>query len=71
MNRLQSVADVNVMVLVKGDEKYVWLFRDEQRGDALRSLGRFAANKDLSLTWYDAAMLSQRIRGLTREQDIG
>lgn len=28
----------------------------------LRQLGRFASNPELSFTWYDATMLSQRIR---------
>ena len=28
----------------------------------LRTLGRFASNPELSFTWYDAAVLSQRIR---------
>jgi hypothetical protein len=25
-------------------------------------LGRYASNPDLSFTWYDAAMLSQKVR---------
>jgi hypothetical protein len=28
----------------------------------LRTLGRFASNPELSFTWYDAAVLSQKIR---------
>lgn len=64
MNRLQTTEpdDVNVLALVKGDEKYVWLFRDEMQGEALRSMGRYASNPDLSLTWYDAAQMSRKIR---------
>lgn len=55
-------SDINVLVYAKGNERYVFLFRDERRGDALLTLGRFASNPDLSFTWYDAAVLSQRIR---------
>ena len=29
---------------------------------ALRTLGRFASNPELSFTWYDAAVLSQKVR---------
>ena len=29
---------------------------------ALRALGRHASNPELSFTWYDAAVLSQKIR---------
>jgi hypothetical protein len=54
--------DINVLALVKGRERYVFLFDDTQRAEALRTLGRFASNSDLSFTWYDAAVLSQKVR---------
>ena len=54
--------DVNVLALVKGDERYVFLFTDSNRAEALRQLGRFARNSELSFTWYDAAVLCDRIR---------
>ncbi|MBM4001159.1 MAG: hypothetical protein FJ297_16765 [Planctomycetes bacterium] len=54
--------DINVLALVKGSERYVFLFDDAHRAEALRTLGRFASNPDLSFTWYDAAVLSQKIR---------
>lgn len=54
--------DINVLALVKGKERYVLLFDDDHRADALRVLGRYASNQDLSFTWYDAAVLSQKIR---------
>ncbi len=54
--------DINVLALVKGRERYIFLFDDSQRADALRTLGRFASNTNLSFTWYDAAVLSQKVR---------
>jgi len=54
--------DINVLALVKGEERYIFLFDDAHRADALRTLGRFASNPELSFTWYDAAVLSQRLR---------
>ena len=48
--------------MVKGDERYVFLFDDESRAETLRLLGRYASNPELSFTWQDAAILSQRIR---------
>ena len=54
--------DINVLAMVKGDERYVFLFDDESRGETLRLLGRYASNPELSFTWQDAAILSQRIR---------
>ena len=54
--------DINVLAMVKGGERYVFLFDDESRGETLRLLGRYASNPELSFTWQDAAILSQRIR---------
>lgn len=59
--------DINVLALVKGEERYIFLFDDEHRSDALRTLGRFASNAELSFSWYDAAVLSQRIRQTAQE----
>lgn len=53
---------MNVLALVKGDERYVFLYIDKERAELLRLLGRFASNPELSFTWYDAAVLSQKIR---------
>ena len=54
--------DINVLALIKGKERYVFLYNDSHRSDTLRVLGRFASNSELSFSWYDAAVLSQKIR---------
>jgi hypothetical protein len=54
--------DINVLALVKGEERYIFLFDDANRSEALRTLGRYASNPELSFSWYDAAVLSQKIR---------
>ena len=54
--------DINVLALVKGEERYVFLYDDASRAETLRTLGRYASNPELSFTWYDAAVLSQKIR---------
>lgn len=58
--------DINVLALVKGEERYVFLYDDASRAETLRTLGRFASNPELSFTWYDAAVLSQKIRQESR-----
>lgn len=60
--------DINVLALVKGDERYIFLFDDQNRSETLRTLGRYASNPDLSFTWYDAAVLSQKIRQTVDQQ---
>lgn len=54
--------DVNVLALVKGNERYIFLYDDTQQAQALRMLGRHASNPELSFSWYDAAVLSKKIR---------
>jgi hypothetical protein len=54
--------DINVLALVKGQERYIFLYDDASRAETLRVLGRYASNADLSFSWYDAAVLSQKVR---------
>lgn len=60
--------EINVLALIKGNERYVFLYDDASRAEALRTLGRFASNPELSFTWYDAAVLSQKIRRESRRR---
>jgi hypothetical protein len=61
--RVEAVSqDINVLALVKGNERYIFLYDDASRSETLRTLGRYASNSELSFTWYDAAVLSQKIR---------
>ena len=54
--------EINVLALVKGQERYIFLYDEDNRSQTLRMLGRYASNPDLSFSWYDAAVLSQKIR---------
>jgi hypothetical protein len=60
--------DINVLALVKGEERYVFLYNESRRAETLRLLGRYASNPELSFTWYDAAVLSQKIRQESQQQ---
>ena len=60
--------DVNVVALVKGDERYLFLFSDEQKGETLRTLGKYASDPELSFSWYDAAVLCQKVRRAVRKK---
>ena len=54
--------DIHVLALVKGGEHYVFLYEPGKEEEMLLILGRFASNPDLSFSWYDAAVLSQKVR---------
>ena len=60
---------VNVLALVKGSERYIFLYDDASVGTLLQTLGRYASDDELGFTWYDAALLSQKVRKLKRETD--
>ena len=63
--------DINVLALVKGSERYIFLYDDSRRAETLRTLGRYASDPDLSFTWYDAAILSQKVRQIAPQQEPG
>ena len=54
--------DINILALAKGEERYIFLYNEENRGETLRTLGRYASNPELSFSWYDAAVMSQKVR---------
>lgn len=53
---------VNVLALLKNGERYVFLYDDQSLETLLQTLGRYASDPELSFSWYDAAVLSQRVR---------
>lgn len=57
-------AGINVLCLIKGEQRFVFLYDDESTDEMLKVLGRHAADPELDFTWYDAAVLSQRVRAL-------
>ena len=58
--------DINVLALVKDDQRYVFLYDDASHDQLLQTLGRYAADPELNFSWYDAAMMSQRVRALRK-----
>ena len=60
--------DINVLALVKGEERYVFLYTEVNRPEILRVIARYASNPDLSFNWYDAAVLGQKIRQESLQQ---
>ncbi len=62
--------EINVVALIKGAERYIFLFDDDSRAEMLRTLGRFASNPELSFSWYDAAVLSQKVRQEARRRAL-
>ena len=67
-----NLESVNVPALVKDNgESYIFLYGDKNRAKTIRVLGRFARNEDLSFTWYDAALLTKKIRETNNKNNDG
>lgn len=63
MTRLDLDADtITITALVKGEEHYILTFNSANKSNACRQLGRWASDRELSFTWYDAAILATKIR---------
>ena len=61
---------VNVLALLKNGERYVFLYDDQSAETLLQTLGRYAADPELSFSWYDAAVLSQHVRQTLSDDSI-
>lgn len=60
--------DVNTLVLVKDEQKYVVFFRDHELGFALRALARWAGHPELNFTWADATAMAQQARKSVKDE---
>ena len=54
--------DVYSLTLSKYGQHFIWFFAAGQHTEVLHSLSQFASNPEHRLTWYDAAVLSMKIR---------
>jgi hypothetical protein len=61
---------VNVLALVRDAHRFVFLYDDNSVDTILATLSEYANDPELEFTWYDAAMLSQRVRGLIEQQQL-
>lgn len=50
--------DIHVLALVRGEQKYFFLWRDKDRATILRTFARWASE----FSWYDAAELCKTVR---------
>jgi hypothetical protein len=54
--------EFNVIALMKGGERYVYVYDDASRTPLLECFEAQAADPALSLNWYDAAVLARKAR---------
>jgi hypothetical protein len=52
--------ELNVLALIKGNERYVYVYDDDSRATLLAAFQAQAADPHLSFTGFDAAVLTQK-----------
>ena len=61
--------ELNVLALIKGDERYVFVYDDESRQPLIDSFRDQAADPSLAFSWFDAAVMTDKAREQAREND--
>lgn len=54
--------EFNVLALIKGNERYIFVYDDESRQDLVNTFRDQASDPNLSLTWFDAIVLTNKAK---------
>jgi hypothetical protein len=54
--------ELNVLALMKGQERYIFVYDDDSRAQLIDAVRDHAASPRLSLTWFDALVLTRKAR---------
>ena len=57
--------ELSVLALVKGRERFIYVFDDQSREQLIDTVRDQAADPKVSLSWFDAAALTERARQQT------
>ena len=60
--RIAVQHEVSILALIKGKERFVYVYDDESRDDLLATLRDHAASPTVDLSWFDASILRERAR---------
>jgi hypothetical protein len=60
--------ELNVLALIKGNERYVFVFDDASRPQLIDAFRDQAADPDLNFNWFDAAVLTEKARQQARSE---
>ena len=61
--------ELNVLALIKGTERYVFVYDDASQAELLDAFRDQAADPHLSLTWFDATVLTQKAREQAQQHE--
>jgi hypothetical protein len=63
--------EYNVLALIKGSERYIFVYDDASRQPLIDAFRDQAANPQLSFSWFDAAVLTDKAREQARATAAG
>jgi hypothetical protein len=58
--------EFNVLALIKGEERYIYVYDDSSRESLLDAFRDNAADPGLNFSWFDAAVLTEKAREQAR-----
>jgi hypothetical protein len=63
--------EFNVLALIKGAERYVFIYDDDSWETLVDAFRDQAADPELSLSWFDAAVLTDKARAQAKQAADG
>jgi hypothetical protein len=63
--------ELNVLALVKGQERYVFVYDDHCRNELVDVFRQYATDPKLTFNWFDAAVLTEKARQQAAENAKG
>jgi hypothetical protein len=54
--------EVNVLALIKGSERFIYIYDDASQQPLIEAFRDQAADPRLSFSWFDAAVLTEKAR---------
>lgn len=59
--------ELNVLALFKGDERFIFVYDDDSRAALIDEIRHKAADPQVPINWFDAAVLTERVRNQEAE----
>jgi len=62
-----TVHEFNVLALIKGADRYIFVYDDDSRREVIDTFRDQAADPGLSMTWFDAVVLTNKSKEQTNQ----
>lgn len=59
--------ELNVLALIKGEERFIFVYDDDSTDVLIDDIRDKAADPAVALNWFDAAVLTERVRNAANQ----